>query len=102
MAGAKSGQARLTPLEYFTIEGRTVIIGTYDGAPENPTWAHNLRANPMAHIEICAESYDVAARELPADERDALFSSLVERAGRMGGYRTRTTRMFPIFELRRI
>jgi hypothetical protein len=39
---------------------------------------HNLRANAKVHVEIGAESYDVNARELSSDERDALFAKVVE------------------------
>lgn len=46
MTGAKSGQPRSTPLEYFTIAGRIVLVGSYGGAPKDPAWVHNLRANP--------------------------------------------------------
>lgn len=47
MTGAKSGQRRQTPLEYFTVDGRILIVGTRGGAPRNPAWVHNLRAIPQ-------------------------------------------------------
>jgi hypothetical protein len=50
--GAKSGQPRLTPLAYFTIDGKMIIIGSKAGADTNPGWVHNLRANPRAYIEV--------------------------------------------------
>ena len=43
--GAKSGQPRLAPLAYFTIDGKLIIIGSKAGADTNPDWVHNLRAN---------------------------------------------------------
>ena len=63
--GAKSGQPRLAPLAYFTIDGKTIIIGSKAGADTNPDWVHNLRANPRAHIEVGTDAYDVTSRELP-------------------------------------
>ncbi len=71
--GAKSGQPRLSPLAYFRVDGKLLIIGSFAGADVNPAWVHNLRANPSAHIEIGNDSSDVTARELPSDERDELF-----------------------------
>ena len=50
--GAKSGQPRLAPLAYLTIDGKTIIIGSKAGADTNPDWVHNLRAHPRAHIEV--------------------------------------------------
>ena len=44
--GAKSGQPRLAPLAYLTIDGKMIIIGSKAGADTNPDWVHNLRANP--------------------------------------------------------
>ena len=101
MTGARSGQPRLTPLEYFVIDGRILVVGTYGGAPKDPAWVYNLRANAEAHVEIGTESYDVVAHELSGDEHRKLFAELVRLAPRIGVYRTRTTRQFPIFELRR-
>jgi hypothetical protein len=50
--GAKSGQPRLSPLAYFRVEGKLIVIGSFAGAPKDPAWVHNLRANPQAHIEV--------------------------------------------------
>ncbi len=99
--GAKSGQPRLSPLAYLTIDGRILIVGSYGGAPKDPAWVHNLRANPRAHVEIGTESYDVAARELPADERDQTYPKIVAAAPGFGEYQAKTSRAIPLFELTR-
>ena len=36
MTGAKSGQPRLSPLAYFTIDGKMLIVGSFGGAPKDP------------------------------------------------------------------
>lgn len=46
--GAKSGQPRVSPLAYFDIDGKLIVIGSFAGAPVSPAWVHNLRANPSA------------------------------------------------------
>src|ERR1700744_3601143 len=74
--GAKSGQPRVSPLAYFRVDDKLLILGSFAGADVNPAWVHNLRANPSAHIEIGNESSDVTARELPLEERDDLFSKI--------------------------
>jgi deazaflavin-dependent oxidoreductase (nitroreductase family) len=99
--GAKSGQPRLAPLAYLTIDGKVIVIGSKAGADTNPDWVHNLRANPRAHIEIGAEAYDVNSRELPREERDALFDKVVAAAPAFGEYQAKTTRIIPLFELTR-
>jgi deazaflavin-dependent oxidoreductase (nitroreductase family) len=100
--GAKSGQPRLAPLAYLTIDGKVIIIGSKAGADTNPDWVHNLRANPKAHVEIGAESFDVVARELPREERDDLYPKVVELAPGFGEYQSKTSRVIPLFELQRV
>jgi len=97
--GAKSGQPRLAPLAYFTIDGKLIIIGSKAGADTNPDWVHNLRANPRAHIEVGTDAYDVTGRELPKAERDGLFDKVVAAAPGFGEYQSKTTRVIPLFEL---
>jgi len=99
--GAKSGQKRLSPLAYLALDGRTIIFGSYGGAPKDPAWVHNLRANPSARIELGAEAYDVLARELPTAERDAVVPALIAIAPVFTEYQAKTSRIIPLFELTR-
>jgi deazaflavin-dependent oxidoreductase (nitroreductase family) len=99
--GAKSGQPRVSPLAYFRIDGKLIIIGSFAGAPVSPAWVHNLRANPQARVEIGADAFDVAAREVPADERAALFDTVTAAAPGFAEYQAKTTRVIPLFELNR-
>ena len=99
--GAKSGQPRLSPLAYLTVDGKMLIVGSYAGAPKDPAWVHNLRANPRAHIEVGTEAYDVVVRELPGDERDATYPKITAVAPVFAEYQTKTTRAIPLFELTR-
>ena len=97
--GAKSGQPRLSPLAYFRVDGKLLILGSFAGADVNPGWVHNLRANPSAQVEIGTESCDVVARELPAEERDQLFAKITAAAPGFAEYQVKTTRVIPVFEL---
>ena len=99
--GAKSGKPRLSPLAYKDIDGKMIIFGSYAGAEVNPAWVHNLRADPRAHIEVGTDAYDVAVRELPADEREALYAKIIEVAPVFADYQAKTTRAIPVFELTR-
>ena len=97
--GAKSGQPRLSPLAYFTVDGRLIIVGSYAGADVDPAWVHNLRKNSRAHVEVGTTDYDVIARELPTAERDELYPRLVEQSPVFGEYQQKTSRVIPLFEL---
>ncbi len=97
--GAKSGEPRISPLAYFRIDGKLLIIGSFAGSDVNPAWVHNLRANPAARVEIGNESSDVTARELPSGERDDLFGQIAAAAPGFAEYQAKTTRVIPVFEL---
>src|SRR5271155_2453729 len=99
--GAKSGQARVSPLAYFRIDGKLIIIGSFAGADFNPAWVHNLRANPRAHIEVGTEAYDVTVRELPPAEREELFEKVSAASPGFAEYQSKTSRVIPLFELQR-
>ena len=85
-----------------TIDGRTIIIGSYAGGPKDPAWVHNLRANPRAHIEVGTDAYDVTARELPLDERNETWPKVTALAPTFGEYQSKTSRVIPLFELTRV
>lgn len=99
--GAKSGQPRVSPLAYFRIDGRLIIVGSFAGAPVNPAWVHNLRADPRAHVEVGTNTFDVTARELSAAEREELFPKVTAAAPGFAEYQAKTSRVIPLFELRR-
>ena len=97
--GAKSGQPRLSPLAYFRVDGKLLILGSFAGSDVNPAWVHNLRAYPSARIEIGTEASDVTARELPPEERDDLFPKITAVAPGFAEYQAKTSRIIPVFEL---
>ena len=100
--GAKSGQSRVSPLAYFRIDDKLIIIGSFAGAPVNPAWVHNLRANPQARVEIVTDAFDATARELPSAERDELFPKIAAVAPGFAEYQSKTSRVIPLFELQRV
>jgi deazaflavin-dependent oxidoreductase (nitroreductase family) len=100
--GAKSGQQRVNPLAYFNIDGKLIIIGSFAGAPVNPAWVHNLRADPRAHVEVGTDEFDVTAHELPSAERDELFPKITALAPGFAEYQSKTSRVIPLFELQRV
>jgi deazaflavin-dependent oxidoreductase (nitroreductase family) len=99
--GAKTGMPRVSPLGRIEIDGRVFIVASYGGAEVNPAWVHNLRVHPKARIETGAETLDVVARELPSDERNAVWARIVDAAPAFAQYQRQTTRTITVFELTR-
>ncbi|HEY5841360.1 MAG TPA: nitroreductase family deazaflavin-dependent oxidoreductase [Mycobacterium sp.] len=98
--GARSGAQRVNPVAYFDIDGRTYVVGSSAGRDRDPGWVFNIRAHPAVTAEIGADPPKaVTARELPRDERDAVYRIIVQRAPGFGEYEQQTDRLIPVFEL---
>jgi deazaflavin-dependent oxidoreductase (nitroreductase family) len=99
--GAKSGRPHTTPLVYMPDGDRVVVFASMGGAPNNPAWYHNLKANPDATVELGTEKFDVKAFITSGEERDRLFSRQVSLIPTFGDYQQRTTRTIPVVVLER-
>jgi deazaflavin-dependent oxidoreductase (nitroreductase family) len=99
--GARSGERRTTPLVYQPDGDRMIIFGSSGGRPRHPGWVFNLRANPVATVEVGTETYEVEAEELAGEERDRIYARQKEIAPAFAEYERRTTRRIPVIALRR-
>jgi deazaflavin-dependent oxidoreductase (nitroreductase family) len=99
--GAKSGEARTTPLMYLPDGERIVIFASKAGAPTNPAWYHNLLANPSATVEVGGDIFDVDVSVATGDERERLFSQQSALRPQFADYAQKTTRQIPVVVLER-
>lgn len=100
--GAKSGQERINPLAYFADEATgdaIVIIASKAGAPTNPDWFHNIKANPDVSVEIGTETKRMRARIAEPAERDDLYARVVAAMPGFGEYQKNTDRIIPVVVL---
>jgi deazaflavin-dependent oxidoreductase (nitroreductase family) len=97
--GAKSGKSRVNPLAYRSDNGRYVVFASKGGAPTNPDWYHNLKAQPNVTIEVGTDTIDVVASEASGEERDRLFRAQVERVPQFDEYEQKTERVIPVIVL---
>jgi len=97
--GARSGKSYVNPLAYQADAGRYVIFASKGGAPENPGWYHNLKANPETTIEVGTETVPVRAEEAAGEERDRLFATQAERIPQFGAYQESAGRTIPVMVL---
>jgi len=100
--GARTGQARTTIVTYHKDGDRWVIAASKSGAPENPQWYHNLKADPEATIEVDNQILRVRAIEATGAERDRLWNDHVALHPEFGEYPKKTTRVIPMFVLERV
>jgi deazaflavin-dependent oxidoreductase (nitroreductase family) len=98
--GAKSGTERVAPLVYFAQDdGSLVIVASKAGAPTNPDWYHNLKANPSIDVEVGTETFPVTVEEVVGDERETLWKAVVTANPGFGEYQEKTTRTLPLLRL---
>lgn len=67
--GAKSFAERTVVIGWRPYGDRYVAIASNNAAPRNPHWFHNLKANPVATVEIGTEKLSVKARVAEGKER---------------------------------
>jgi deazaflavin-dependent oxidoreductase (nitroreductase family) len=97
--GAKSGKVRKTPLMRVEHDGRYAAVGSKGGAPQDPQWVGNLRANPRVEVQDGAEKRDMVAREVTGPERDSWWERSVAAYPPYAEYQRKTDRLIPVFVL---
>ena len=89
--GAKSGQPRVTPLNYTRDGDRLVVIASKGGSATHPAWYLNLVANPLVAIEVGTDPFRARASTALEPERTRLFDQQVALMPFFDGYRKLVT-----------
>ena len=98
MRGKRSGDVRKIALMRVTHDGQYALVGSRGGAPKNPQWVYNLRANPdEVIIQDGPEPFEAHVRELSGDERDVWWERAVAAYPPYAEYQKRTSRTIPVF-----
>jgi F420H(2)-dependent quinone reductase len=97
--GAKTGKVRKTPLMRVEHDGRYAVVASLGGAPKNPVWYYNLKANPRVQLQDGPMRSNLIARELAGSERDEWWQRAVAAYPPYAEYQTKTTRLIPVFVL---
>jgi len=97
--GAKSGKVRKTPLMRVEHDGHYVAVGSKGGAPQDPLWVSNVRANPRVEVQDGARRQDMVAREVTGEERAAWWERAVAAYPPYADYQKKTDRLIPLFVL---
>jgi deazaflavin-dependent oxidoreductase (nitroreductase family) len=96
--GNKTGAIRKTPLMRVKDGDRYVLVGSQGGAPKDPVWVHNLRANPAVEIRDETVVRPMRVREVKDEaERSRLWKLAVAAFSPYAEYQERTARRIPVF-----
>ena len=96
--GHMTGAIRKTPLMRVKEGDNYILVGSQGGAPNDPAWVHNLRADP--HIELRDETIvrSMLVREVnDMTERARLWTLAVAAYPPYAEYQARTKRQIPLF-----
>jgi deazaflavin-dependent oxidoreductase (nitroreductase family) len=97
-SGNKTGAIRKTPLMRVKDGERYVLVASLGGAPKDPVWVHNLRANPQVELRDETAERPMRVREVTdPSERARLWALAVAAFPPYADYQTRTTRQIPLF-----
>lgn len=97
-----SGKVRKVPLMRVEHEGRYAAVASMGGAPKNPKWYANLKANPVLTLLDGAETHTFRAREISGDERAEWWERCVAAYPPYADYQEKTERTIPVLVLERI
>jgi deazaflavin-dependent oxidoreductase (nitroreductase family) len=100
--GAKSGLPRTNSLVCAMDGPAYVVVASAGGGPRNPSWYHNVRANPDVIAQIGTRRVPATAHVVLSDDPD--YERLWKLANannkqRYAAYQRRTTRRIPIVVL---
>jgi F420H(2)-dependent quinone reductase len=96
--GNKSGKIRKTPLMRVEHDGEYLLVASKGGAPANPVWYYNLRADPQSvTVQDGPEPFAVEVRELNGDERATWWERAVAAFPPYAEYQQKTQRTIPVF-----
>jgi deazaflavin-dependent oxidoreductase (nitroreductase family) len=97
--GAKTGKIRKTPLMRVEHEGDYAVVASLGGAPKNPVWYYNIKANPRVELQDGPTVGEYDSREVFGEEKAAWWERAVEAWPDYADYQKKTDRAIPVFVL---
>jgi F420H(2)-dependent quinone reductase len=96
--GNKTGAIRKIPLMRVRDGNSYVLVGSKGGAPRDPVWVDNLRANPEVEIRDETVVRPMRVREVKDEaERARLWKLAIAAFPPYAEYQERTARRIPVF-----
>jgi deazaflavin-dependent oxidoreductase (nitroreductase family) len=100
--GAKSGIERVNPVACQQIDDDTwAVFASKGGAPTNPQWLYNVKANPDVEIEIGTETIPARAHIASSAEREPIWTKQKQLMPGFAEYEKKTSREIPVVVLER-
>jgi deazaflavin-dependent oxidoreductase (nitroreductase family) len=96
--GRKTGAIRKTPLMRAMDGSNYILVASQGGAPKNPRWYANLKAEPNVEIRDETQVHSMRVREVvDSVERKKLWDIAVAAFPPYQEYQDKTDRVIPVF-----
>ncbi len=66
---------------------------------KNPDWVYNLKANPIAKVEVGTDGFEVKAKLLTGEEREKIWATWKEARLSYVDMEKKASRVIPVFAL---
>lgn len=100
--GRKSGKRRTAPIACYPYRDSVVVSASNSGQEKHPAWFLNMQANPDVTVQMGKERYQAVAEEVPDEEREELWKTIVDINKHQGEYLASVERKIPLVWFRRI
>jgi len=90
--GARTGELRTAALPFYRVDDALVVCGSNGGGPEDPGWAHNIRADGNCWIRVERRAVPARAHVAQGEERARLFERLSPVHGMLQAYQAAASR----------
>ncbi len=104
--GRRSGEPRTSPMMFHREGEHLYVVASNMGAPSDPAWCVNLRADPRVTVEVADDDdgrpYAASADPLEGPDRDELWARIVPLYPFFAAHeKAAAPRVIPVVELRR-
>lgn len=97
--GARSGEPRTAILTYTRDGDAYVVAGSASGAPKDPAWLFNVKANPRVTVEADGRVFQADARIAEGEDHDRLWDAHVAARPEFAEYPEKAGRVIPMVRL---
>jgi deazaflavin-dependent oxidoreductase (nitroreductase family) len=94
--GRKSRKRMTSPLIYGEDGDNLVLVASFGGAPRDPFWWPNLKANPETTVNVYGDVRRVRARQATPAEKARIWPKMVEVYAPYEDYQRKTSRDIPV------
>ncbi|MBP6725234.1 MAG: nitroreductase family deazaflavin-dependent oxidoreductase [Halioglobus sp.] len=100
--GRKTGKQRTVPIACYPYRDSVAVSASNSGMESHPAWYLNMLANPRVTVQLGRETFEAMAEEVPTEEREALWATVVKINKHQGEYLAMVEREIPLVWFRRL